>query len=60
MCGYLDLAVAQKFHEPAIRIVGVSTIKEALESTVFECTAEAAKLGIYKNQPIKQVLKLIA
>ncbi len=60
MCGYLDLVVAEKFHDPAIRIVGVSTIKEALESVVFDCTSEAEKLGVYKNQPIKQVLKLIA
>jgi len=59
MCGYLDLAVAEKFHDPAVRIVGVSTIKEALGAQVFDCTTQAQKLGVHKGQPISEVLALI-
>lgn len=59
-CGYLDLGVANKFNEVAIKISGVSNIKEALLAQVDSCTKDAKKMGIYKGQPIKDVLKIIA
>jgi len=59
MCGYLNLKVAQKFKDAAVKIVGVSSIEDVLKSTVHSCTAQAAKLGIYKGQSIKDVLKII-
>jgi len=60
MCGYLNLTVAEKFKDAAVKIVGVSKIKEALNATVHSCSFPARKLGIHKGQPIKEVLKLIA
>jgi len=60
MCGYLNLKVAQAFKEAAVKIVGVSNIKEALATHVHSLTKEAKGLGIYKNQPIRDVLKIIA
>ncbi|MCX5657908.1 MAG: DUF1805 domain-containing protein [Candidatus Omnitrophica bacterium] len=30
MCGYLNLTIAEKFHDVAVKIVGVSTIDWAL------------------------------
>ena len=60
MCGYLNLKAAEKFKEVAVKIIGVSTINQALESRVFSCTYPAKRLGIYKGQPIKEVLKVIA
>lgn len=60
MCGYLDLRVAEKFKDAAARIVGVSTINEALNASVHSCTQLARKLGIFKGQPIKETLKVIA
>lgn len=60
MCGYLNQAAAQKFGDAAVKITGVSDIKQALKAKVFSCTAAAAKLGIYPGQPIKEVLQLIA
>lgn len=60
MCGYLNLAAAEKFKDVAIKITGVSTIKDALSTKVFACTASAKRLGIRKGQPIKEVLKIIA
>lgn len=60
MCGYLDLRTAQKFGDIAIKIVGVSTIKESLETKVHSCSFAAKKLGIHRNQPIKEVIAMIA
>ena len=59
MCGYLDLAVAEKFNDAAVRITGVSTIDEALKTTVSSCTSQARKLGIREGQPIKEVIKIL-
>ena len=60
MCGYLDLSVAEKFQDAAIRIVGASTISQALGTCVFSCTSLAKKLGVYPGQPVKEALKIIA
>lgn len=60
MCGYLNLAVAKKFNDLAVKIVGVDTIEEAIRAKVHSCSRPALKIGIYKGQPIKDVLKIIA
>ena len=60
MCGYLNLKAAEKFKDVAIKITGISTIEEALKTSVHSCTSSARKLGIFKGQPIKEVLKIIA
>lgn len=60
MCGYLNMKAAQRFKDAAIKITGISTIKEALKTSVHSCTNPARKLGIYKGQPIKEALKIIA
>lgn len=59
MCGYLDLAVAEKFGDAAVRITGVTTIEDALNARAESCTTAASSLGIRKGQPIKEVLDLI-
>ena len=60
MCGYLNMKVACDFGEAAVKISGVATINDALRTKVSSLTPKAKKLGIYKNQPIKDVLKIIA
>jgi len=60
MCGYLDLKAAEKIGEAAVKITGVSNIKEALQASVHSLTTAAKKLGIRKGQPIAEVLKLLA
>jgi uncharacterized protein YunC (DUF1805 family) len=60
MCGYLNLKAAEKFKDAAVKITGVSTIEEAIKTTVHSATRPAGKLGIYKGQPIKEVLRIIA
>jgi len=59
MCGYLNLGAANKFREAAVKITGVSTIKEAITAKVHSATYAAKELGISKGQPIKDVLKII-
>jgi uncharacterized protein YunC (DUF1805 family) len=59
MCGYLNLAAAERCKDVAIKITGVATIQGALQSTVFSCTGRARRLGAYKGQPVKECLRLI-
>lgn len=59
MCGYLNLRAAEKFKDVAVKFTGASTIKEALKASVHSCTPSARKLGVYKGQPVKEVLKII-
>ena len=60
MCGYLNLAVANKFGDVAVKISGVSTINDALFSKVHSVSSAAKRLKIKKGQAIKDVLKVIA
>lgn len=59
MCGYLNMKAAEKFKDVAVKITGVSSIEEVLKTSVHSCTSPSRKLGIYKGQPIKEVLKII-
>ena len=60
MCGYLNMRVAEKFKDIAVKIVGVSTIEDAFKAKVAGCTSAAKRLGIKNGQAIKDVLKIIA
>jgi len=60
MCGYLNLSVANKFKEVAVKITGVSSITDSLCAKVHSATHAAKQLGIHKGQPIRDVLKIIA
>jgi len=60
MCGYINLKVAEMFKDVAVKVTGVSSITDVLKARVNDLTSFAKRLGIYKNQPIKDVLKIIA
>ncbi len=60
MCGYLNLRTAEKAHDVAVKITGVSSISQAVSSVVQSCTSYAKKAGIQKGLPVRKVLKLIA
>ena len=60
MCGYLNLKAAEKFGDIALIVKGVSNIEDVLSSKVAALTKQAKKLGLYKNQPIKDALKTLA
>lgn len=60
MCGYLNMPVANKLNDVAVKVTGVSNIGQTLKSVVHSCSNPAKKLGIRKGQPIAWVLKVIA
>lgn len=60
MCGYLNLNAAKRFNDAAVKIVGVSSIGEALKAKVHSFTGKAGAMGVYKGQPVREVLRLIA
>lgn len=60
MCGYLNMKAAEKFKDTAVKVTGVLSIDGALAASVHSCSNSARRLGIYKGQPIKEVLKIIA
>jgi len=60
MCGYLNLAAAEKFGDAAVMITGVATIDGALKAQVASCTSRAKDLGVAEGQSIQDVLKIIA
>lgn len=60
MCGYLNLAAASKFSDIAAKIVKISTIEEALKTTIHSSTKMAKKAGIYKGMPVKEALEIIS
>jgi len=59
MCGYLDLTVADKFNDVAIKVTGVSTIADALVARAVSVSRAAVGLGVKPGQPIKDILKII-
>lgn len=46
MCGYLDIAMAEKIKDAACIVTGVKTVEELLNKPVVKLTPEAQKLGI--------------
>ncbi len=60
MCGYLNLKAAEKSKDAAAKITGISTIKQALKTTVRSCTTSAQKIGIRKGQSVKDALLFLA
>jgi len=59
MCGYLDLKAAEKFKDVAVKILGVSSIGQALREKFYSCSLSAKRLGIYKGQPVREVLRIV-
>ena len=60
MCGYLNMAAAEASGDVAIMVSGVASIGDALRSTAKSVSQEAYNLGIRENQPIRDVLEIIA
>ncbi len=60
MCGYLNLRTAEKFRDVAVKIIGASTIEDALKAKVYSCSSAAKRLGIVKEQKVSKVLRIIA
>lgn len=60
MCGYLNMKAANTFEDVAVKISGVASIKDAVSARVYSVSRAGSRLGIRRNQPIKDVLAIIA
>lgn len=59
-CGYLDMKVADKFKDVAVKITGVSTINEALKAKAAVVSAAAKRIGLHKGEAVRDILKKIS
>jgi uncharacterized protein YunC (DUF1805 family) len=60
MCGYLDVAVANKFGQAAAVVRGVKNLDELLEKPVVEVSVSARRLGVRPGMTGRQALKKLA
>ncbi len=60
MCGYLDLAAAEKMKDAAAVVTGVKTVDELLEGMVKKVTPAAARRGIRVGMTGLQALEKLA
>jgi len=60
MCGYLNMKAANAFDDVAVKITGVANINDALRARAYSVSRAGRRLGIRRNQPIKDVLAIIA
>ncbi|MCD4841978.1 MAG: DUF1805 domain-containing protein [Methanosarcinales archaeon] len=57
MCGYLDISMAERLDDVAVKVTGVRSFKDVLASCVVEATQAAADLGITVGMPARQALE---
>ncbi len=60
MCGYLDIATADKLNAAAARVRGVRSINEMLNGEIEAVTSKAIELGIRVNAKVKEVIDLLS
>ena len=59
MCGYLDIAAANKFGDCAAIIKGVKTVDDMLQKSVVSVSENASKLGIKEGMSGMEALMLL-
>ena len=57
MCGYLDISMAQRLDDVAVKVTGVRNFEDVLASGVVEATPAAIDLGIEVGMPARQALE---
>ena len=56
MCGYLNIAVANKIGDIAGRVTGVTTFNDMLNATVVEVSENAKQAGLQEGMNVKEFL----
>jgi uncharacterized protein YunC (DUF1805 family) len=56
MCGYLNMDVANKLGDVAVRVTGVKTFAEVLNANAVDVSEAAKKLGITIGMPAREAL----
>ena len=59
MCGYLDMATAEKLGDVAVRVSGVNTFEDVLAAEVRSVTPKAQELGITVGMKARNALELM-
>ena len=57
MCGYLDISMAERLDDVAVKVTGVRNFEDVLASGVVEATRAAVDLGITVGMPARQALE---
>jgi uncharacterized protein YunC (DUF1805 family) len=57
MCGYLDISMAQRLDDVAVKVTGVRNFEDVLAAGVVEATQAANDLGIEVGMPARQALE---
>lgn len=56
MCGYLNMEVANKLGDAAVRVTGVKSFDDVLNAKAVDVSEAAKKLGIIIGMPAKEAL----
>ncbi len=56
MCGYLNMDVANKLGDAAVRVTGVKSFEDVLNAKAVDVSEAAKKLGIAVGMPAKEAL----
>lgn len=59
MCGYLNLEVAEKLGDTAVRASGVRDLETLLNANVAGATSKARSLGIKEGQKVSEIVSLL-
>lgn len=59
MCGYLDMATAEKLDDIAVKVTGVGSFEDMLSSFVVEATKAARDRGIGIGMPVREAMELL-
>ncbi|MDP2846515.1 MAG: DUF1805 domain-containing protein [Candidatus Methanoperedens sp.] len=57
MCGYLNMDVANKLGDVAVRVTGVKSFEDVLETKAVEVSEAAKKLGITVGMTAREALE---
>ena len=59
MCGYLNIATANKLGDIAGKVTGVKTFNDALNATIAEASEKAKQIGLKEGMNAKDFLNAL-
>lgn len=60
MCGYLNMAIADKLGDAACMVTGVDTFDEVLNTKLVKVSHKAKELGIHEGLTGKEALDILS
>lgn len=59
MCGYLNMEIANKLGDVAVRVTGVRSFEDVLNAKAADVSEAAKKMGIISGMSAKEALNLM-